>query len=59
MQNKDEIWHLFRVSRMGDNVQDVIETEDCKVLRLEDSSGDGTMTVYAAVSNELCRFGPD
>lgn len=56
MQNKDEIWHLFRVSRMGDNIQDVIETEDCKVLRLEDSSGDGTMTVYRVFDGVFLMF---
>lgn len=30
----------------GINVQNVIETDDCRVMRLNDSSGDGTMTLY-------------
>lgn len=39
-------WRLFRSTRMGDNIEEVVETPDCKVLRLTDISGEGTMTMY-------------
>lgn len=31
---------------MGDNLEEVVENGDCKVLRLKDHSGDGWMTIY-------------
>lgn len=37
---------MFRVTDMGDNLEEVVETEECKVLRLRDESGDGLMTIY-------------
>lgn len=30
----------------GANVQEVIETEDCKVMKMHDESGEGMMTIY-------------
>lgn len=37
---------MFRSADMGDNLAEVVETEDCKVLRMSDPSGDGLMTIY-------------
>lgn len=37
---------IFERMDYGVNVQNVVETDDCKVMRLSDSSGDGTMTLY-------------
>lgn len=39
-------WAMFRGADMGDNLEDVIETKECKVLRLKDQSGEGLMTIY-------------
>ena len=41
-----EPWAMFHTVDMGDNMEEVVETEDCKVLRLRDASGDGLMTIY-------------
>lgn len=37
---------LFWQVNYGQNVQSLIETEDCKVMRLSDDSGEGMMTLY-------------
>lgn len=37
---------IFEQMNYGLNVQGIVETDDCKVMRLNDSSGDGTMTLY-------------
>lgn len=37
---------MFRSADMRDNLAEVVETEDCKVLRMSDPSGDGLMTIY-------------
>lgn len=37
---------MFRITDMGDNLEEVVETEDCIVLRLTDTTGDGLMTIY-------------
>lgn len=39
-------WAMFRGADMGDNLEDVVETKECKVLRLKDQSGEGLMTIY-------------
>ncbi len=39
-------WAMFRVADMGDNLEEVVETEECKVLRMRDENGDGLMTIY-------------
>ena len=46
IQKKDSIWKLFEQIDMGSNVSLAVNTEESKVLRLEDSTGDGIMTVY-------------
>ncbi len=40
------MWELFQHIDCGQNVQEIIETEACKIMRLHDESGDGMMTVY-------------
>lgn len=37
---------LFHSTDMGGNLEEVVETETCKVLRMKDQSGDGLMTIY-------------
>ena len=37
---------LFREMYYGPNVQNLIESDDCKVMRLSDNSGEGMMTLY-------------
>ena len=37
---------IFEQMNYGLNVQGIVETDDCKVMRLNDSTGDGTMTLY-------------
>lgn len=39
-------WEFFRNGDMGDNLEEMVETQDCKVLRMKDESGDGLMTIY-------------
>lgn len=39
-------WEMFRQADMGDNLEETVETEACKVLRMRDESGDGLMTIY-------------
>ena len=37
---------LLICTDLGDNLEEMVETEDCKVLRMNDPSGDGLMTIY-------------
>lgn len=37
---------LFQEMYYGPNVQNLVESDDCKVMRLSDSSGEGMMTLY-------------
>lgn len=46
MENEYNPWVAFHDTDMGDNLEEVAETEDCKVLRAKDSSVDGLMTIY-------------
>ena len=46
MENAYSPWAMFHSTDMGDNLEEVVETEECKVLRMQDSSGDGLMTIY-------------
>ena len=43
---KSDPWELFHTTNLGDNIQEVVETEDCKVLRMDTQNGDGVMTMY-------------
>lgn len=42
----NHVSEIFEQIDCGVNVQSIIETDDCRVMRLSDSSGDGTMTLY-------------
>lgn len=46
MKNEYNPWAMFHSTDMGDNLEEVVETEECKVLRAHDPSGDGLMTIY-------------
>ena len=46
MENEYSPWAMFHSTDMGDNLEEMVETEDCKVLRMRDPSGDGLMTIY-------------
>lgn len=46
METTFEPWAMFHKADMGDNLEEMIETEDCKVLHMRDESGDGLMTIY-------------
>ena len=37
---------LFREMYYGPNVHNLVESDDCKVMRLSDNSGEGMMTLY-------------
>jgi len=42
-----EYWKIFQQgSGLGSNIEDVVETDRCKVLKLKDASGEGLMTLY-------------
>lgn len=46
MQTAFDPWAMFRKNDIGDNPEEVIETDECKILRMKDESGDGLMTIY-------------
>lgn len=46
MQKDKDYWKIFRSNRLSGNIQEVVETDECKVLRVDDSSGEGIMTMY-------------
>ncbi len=46
MENAYNPWQMFHSTNMGENLEEVVETEDCKILRMKDRSGDGLMTIY-------------
>lgn len=47
MQNNFNPWEIFSSGNMGNDMEEVVETCDCKVLRIKDSGGgDGLMTIY-------------
>lgn len=37
---------IFHAADLGEHLEAVLETADCKVLRMKDASGDGLMTIY-------------
>lgn len=37
---------LFQEMYYGPNVHNLVESDDCKVMRLSDNSGEGMMTLY-------------
>lgn len=44
---------LFREMYYGPNVQNLVESDDCKVMRLSDNSGEGMMTLYYRWQDQL------
>lgn len=46
MSNVYDPWEMFHSTDMGENLEEVVETEDCKVLRMKGPNGDGLMTIY-------------
>ena len=46
MREQTDSWNIFRSSQLGSNIQEVVETPECKIFRLDDVSGEGTMTLY-------------
>lgn len=46
MKNVYVPWAMFHSTDMGENLKEVVETEECKVLRMKASGGDGLMTIY-------------
>ena len=41
---------LFQEMYYGPNVQNLVESDDCKVMRLSDNSGEGMMTLPVCFS---------
>lgn len=39
-------WEMFHSTHMGDNINELVETEECKIMRLNDETGEGIMTIY-------------
>lgn len=46
MKPEIDPWEIFRGGSMGENLEEIVETEECKVLRMKDESGEGLMTIY-------------
>lgn len=46
MENEYRPWAMFHNTDMGDNLEEVAETGDCRVLRMKVPGGDGLMTIY-------------
>ena len=42
---------LFQEMYYGPNVQNLVESDDCKVMRLSDNSGEGMMTPRSVISS--------
>ena len=41
---------LFQEMYYGPNVQNLVESDDCKVMRLSDNSGEGMMDALSCLS---------
>lgn len=50
------VWELFRTAQLGSNVREIVETADCKILRVDDESGEGTMTMYSVFDGVYLMF---
>ena len=46
MPKNTDVWEVFHSSQLGSNIQEVVATAECKVFRMDDVSGEGTMTFY-------------
>lgn len=47
---------MFRVADMGDNLEEMVETEACKVLQPRSEGGDGLMTIYRVVDGVYLMY---
>ena len=56
INKQNDTWNLFRKAELGSNVREVVETEDCKILRVDDESGEGTMTMYSVFDGVYMMF---
>lgn len=56
INSKKNVWELFRSAQLGSNVREMVETKECKVLRVEDESGEGTMTIYSVFDGVYLMF---
>lgn len=56
INKKNDTWELFRRSELGKNVSEIVETNDCKILRVDDESGEGTMTMYSVFDGVYMMF---
>ena len=54
--NNNHVWELFRTAQLGSNVREVVETAECKILRVDDESGEGTMTMYSVFDGVYLMF---
>lgn len=43
---ENDHWLMFRNTRRSSNIQEMVETSQCKVMRIEDATGEGSMTMY-------------
>lgn len=46
MGESKDIWDMIDAGLVGDNVNLVVENENCKVMQLADETGEGVMTMY-------------
>lgn len=46
MEKRKASWSIFHSSELGENIHEVVETDECKIFRVDDPSGEGTMTIY-------------
>lgn len=56
INKKNDTWELFRRSELGKNVCEIVETDDCKILRVDDESGEGAMTMYSVFDGVYMMF---
>ncbi len=56
INNKDDVWELFHTASLGSNVREIIQTNSCKILRVDDESGEGTMTMYSVFDGVYLMF---
>ena len=54
--NTTDNWSIFRSASFGENIREVVETEECKVLRIDDATGEGTMTMYHVFDGVILMF---
>ena len=56
IDDNNNVWSLFRKAQLGGNVREIVETEECKILRVDDESGEGTMTMYSVFDGVYLMF---